>query len=77
MITENGRCALCGGARQPGKTTFSADLGFGVVVIRDVPASVCAQCGEDWIADETAARLERIVEDARARRLQVEVTAYA
>jgi hypothetical protein len=48
-----------------------------VVVIRDVPASVCAQCGEDWIADETAARLERIVEDARARRLQVEVTAYA
>ena len=32
-----------------GKTTFTVDLGFGVVVVRDVPATVCSQCGADWI----------------------------
>lgn len=31
-------CPLCGGGKKPGTTTFTADLGFGVVVIRNVPA---------------------------------------
>jgi YgiT-type zinc finger domain-containing protein len=35
-----------------GKTTFTVDLGFGVVVVRDVPATVCSQCGADWISDD-------------------------
>ena len=50
------------------------ELGFGVVVVRDVPATVCSQCGADWIADTTAAKLEEIVKDARRRHHIVEVT---
>ena len=70
-------CPLCGGTKKPGTTTFTAELGFGVVVIRDVSATVCAQCGADWIADDVAGRIEALVEDARKRRLQVEVTSLA
>jgi YgiT-type zinc finger domain-containing protein len=66
-------CPLCGGTQQPGTTTFTAELGFGVVVIRHVPATVCAQCGTDWIADDVAERLEFLVDDVRKKRLQVEV----
>jgi YgiT-type zinc finger domain-containing protein len=66
-------CPLCGGKKQPGTTTFTAELGFGVVVIRNVPATVCAQCGTDWIADDVAERLETLVDDARKKRPQVEV----
>jgi len=40
-------CPLCGGKKKLGTTTFTADLGFGVVVVRNVPATVCSQCGED------------------------------
>jgi YgiT-type zinc finger domain-containing protein len=68
-----GSCALCGGEKKEGVTTFSADLGFGVVVIRNVPAIVCSQCGADWIADEVAGRIEDLVEEARRKRPQVEV----
>lgn len=71
--SENDRCPLCGGMKKPGTTTFTADLGFGVVVVRDVPATVCSQCGADWIADDVAERIEALVDDARKRRLQVEV----
>jgi YgiT-type zinc finger domain-containing protein len=67
-------CPLCGGDKRAGTTTFTAELGFGVVVIRNVPALVCAQCGTDWIVDEVAARIEELVEDARKRHFQVEVT---
>lgn len=70
-------CPLCGGAKVKGTTTFTVELGFGVVVIRNVPALVCEQCGADWIADETAERLEAMVEEARQRRRQVEVSVYA
>ena len=70
-------CPLCGGKKKLGTTTFTADLGFGVVVVRNVPATVCSQCGEDWIADAVAERIETLVEDARKKRLQVEVMSLA
>jgi len=52
-------------------------LGSGVVVVRRVRATVCAQCGEEWIDDATARRLEQVVNKARLRHQQVEATAFA
>jgi len=68
------KCPLCGGTKKAGHTTFTVDLGFGVVVVRNVPATVCSQCGADWIQDPIAAKLEDIVNDARRKHLTVEVT---
>lgn len=69
------RCPICGGSKQAGRTTYSVDLGFGVIVVRNVPATVCAQCGEEWIGADTAQELERITSEAREKRRQVEVIA--
>ncbi|MBI3989142.1 MAG: type II toxin-antitoxin system MqsA family antitoxin [candidate division NC10 bacterium] len=66
-------CPICGGKKTAGKTTYSVDLGFGIVVVRNVPATVCSQCGEEWIGAETARELERLVDEARQKRHQVEV----
>jgi YgiT-type zinc finger domain-containing protein len=71
------QCPLCGGTKKVGTTTFTADFEFGVVVVREVPATVCALCGAEWIKDDVAARIEVIVEDAKRKRLQVEVATYA
>jgi len=75
MKTKN-LCPICGGTKAQGTTTFTVDLGFGVVVVRNVPALVCDQCGADWIADETAERLEKTVNDTCQQHKQAEVTAY-
>jgi YgiT-type zinc finger domain-containing protein len=75
-MSSNNFCPLCGGNKANGTTTFSADLGSGVVVVRGVHATLCSQCGEEWISNATAEELERIVSDARSRGLQVEVTAF-
>ncbi len=72
--TQSDLCPLCGGTKQPGTTTFSADLGSGLVVVRNVKATICAQCGEEWIDNQTAQELESVVADARQKRMQVEVT---
>jgi YgiT-type zinc finger domain-containing protein len=70
------QCPLCGGNKSEGSTTFTADLGFGVVVVRNVPALVCEQCGEDWINDETMISLESIVEDAKENQSELEMVPY-
>lgn len=75
MNNTAGICPLCGGDRRPGSTLFSVDLGAGVVVVRNVPASVCSLCGEALIGAETARELENIVEDARRNRREFEVVA--
>jgi YgiT-type zinc finger domain-containing protein len=67
------KCFLCRGEKQPGTTTFTVDLGFGVVVVRDAPALVCSQCGEAWIEDLVAEKLESVVADARRRKAVVQV----
>jgi YgiT-type zinc finger domain-containing protein len=76
MSGEHGRCPLCGGAKEPGTTTFAVDLGFGVLVVRDVPALVCRQCGDAWIGDDVAEKLEARVEDVRRKKPAVEVTRW-
>lgn len=68
-------CPICGGTKNPGKTIYSVDLGTGVVVVRNVAATICNQCGEEWIDAQTARQLEQIVQEARNKHHQVEVLA--
>ena len=74
--SHSGRCPLCGGQTEPGTTIFAVDLGFGVVVVRDVPAIVCSLCGEAEVEDSVAERLESIVTEAKQRQTAVEVTSW-
>jgi len=69
-------CALCGGEKRKGETTYTVELGFGVVVIRHVPALICTLCAEEWIEADVAKELEKIVESARNKKLELEVVAF-
>lgn len=73
----HGACPICGGATTRSKTTFSVDKGETLIVVRDVPATVCNQCGEEWIDNDTSAKLERIVDEAQSKNAQVEIVALA
>lgn len=70
-------CPLCKGSIHEGNSTFTVDLGFGVVVVRDVPADVCSQCGEEWLSNATTEKLEKIVEAAREKHVTVEVARWS
>nr|VFJ96997.1 MAG: YgiT-type zinc finger domain-containing protein [Candidatus Kentron sp. LFY] len=75
MNTLGNPCPIChGGRKQAGITSFTVDLGFGVVVVRGVPAQVCDLCGSDWIEDSATERLEAIVDQARREQPIVKVT---
>ncbi len=76
LATLPDQCPLCGGTKKQGKTTFTTDFGEGLVVIRDVPASLCSMCGNEWIPDDVAARLENMVQEARQKHHYVEITRF-
>ncbi len=69
-------CPLCGGNKTEGNTTFTVDYKETVIVIRDVPATICSLCGHEWIADDVAAGLEAIVNEAKIKKPFVEITGY-
>jgi YgiT-type zinc finger domain-containing protein len=77
MKQNNKRCPICKGDKQKATTTFTVDLKFGIVVVRDVPATVCTQCGEEWILDKEAEQLEMIVNEARQKHSMIEVANFA
>lgn len=71
------KCAICGETTEQGKITTILERGATMVVFRGVPASVCPQCGEEWIDDEIAADLEAVFEKQTEAGVQVEVREFA
>ena len=59
------KCFFCKGVLEATTTKFIVDLGNLVVIVKNVPAMVCKQCGEKSFDDETMERLEKIVDAVR------------
>jgi len=55
-------CFMCKGALKDGLSSFTADMGKCIVIVRNVPSYICDQCGEVSYNSETAGRLEEIVD---------------
>ncbi len=70
-------CPVCGGTKESGYTTFTVDLKETVVVIREVPATICSLCGNEWISDNIAEQIEYIVQDAKEKKHIFEVTNFS
>lgn len=77
MQNKNNKCPVCSGHKVMSNTTFTVDFGFGVVVVRHVPAEVCQQCGAEWFDDTTSELLENIVEEAKKKHSMIEVSEYS
>lgn len=70
-------CIVCkNGSTKPGKVTVSVDKGKTVVMIREVPAEICTNCGEEYIDAETMKDLEKLVSNAQKAGLNLAIQQY-
>ena len=68
------KCVICKhGETKAGQTTVTLERGQTVVVFRNVPAQVCANCGEAYVSEEVTAQLFQEAEEAVQARVQVDV----
>ena len=71
------KCAICKhGETYPGKATVTLERDSTTLVIKGVPAIVCSNCGEEYVTEETSARLLKSAEDAARAGVQVDVREY-
>lgn len=66
MIPE--RCSYCKGTLVKGKTEFIAHVGDEVIIVKDIPAYVCNQCGEAYFTPEISRKIDSIMEDVHTGR---------
>lgn len=71
-------CVICKhGKTRSGTATVTLERADTTLVIKGVPAQVCANCGEEYVDEETTARLLRTAEEAARTGVQVDVRQYA
>ncbi len=72
------KCVICKtGETAPGKVTVTLERGSTVLLVKEVPAQVCDQCGEYYLDGHTSRRLYEQAEKALERNAELEVLRYA
>ena len=71
------RCVICKhGDTRPGTATVTLTREQLTLVVKDVPAQVCENCGEEYIDADITARLIQTAEEAAQSSVQVDVREY-
>jgi len=72
------KCIICKQAEtQPGTTTVTLEREGLTLVVKQVPAQVCPNCGESYVSEQVAARLLETAEGMVRVGTQVDVRQYA
>lgn len=72
------QCVICKqGETRPGTATVTLERGATTVVIKQVPADVCENCGEYYLSDEMTVRVLAMAEAAVADGAEIEVLRFA
>ncbi len=71
-------CVICKtGRTEPGVTTVTLQRGNTGVVIKDVPAQICGDCGEYYLGELEAQKVNTLAEGATERNAELEILHYA
>ena len=71
-------CVICKtGLISSGTTTITLQRGETTVVIKNVPADVCDNCGEYYLSEEMTERVLELGESAVKKGVEVEVLRWA
>ena len=70
--------AICRtGRTQPGVATVTLQRGISVIVIKEVPAQICEDCREYYLAEPEAQKVYALAEEAAQRNAELEILHYA
>ncbi len=71
------KCVICkNGQTKPGRATVTLERQETTLVVKNVPAEVCTNCGEEYVDEKAASRLLKTAEDIAQRGVQVDVRSY-
>jgi YgiT-type zinc finger domain-containing protein len=71
---NNMECVICkNGATKDGKTTVTLEKEGSVIIIKDVPASICQNCGQYYLDEEISKQILNIAQETFNKGIEVEI----
>lgn len=71
------KCVVCkGGETRPGTTTVTFERQGLTLVMKEVPAEICTNCGEDYVDEAVARDIMAMAEKMAKSGAQVDVRRY-
>ncbi|MGB9682159.1 MAG: type II toxin-antitoxin system MqsA family antitoxin [bacterium] len=64
-------CIFCRSNLVPGRVNHIVDLEGHIIIIKEVPANICKQCGEYFLENDIALRLEKVIEELKKNKAEV------
>lgn len=55
------RCNICGGKYVEKRITYTIEIDNKFILVENVPAKVCSQCGEELFSPDTVEKLQKTV----------------
>jgi len=72
------RCVICKhGETHLGKTTVTLQRGETIVIIKEVPAEICDNCGEYYLDEKITDQVLSMAEEAVKKNAEVEILRFA
>lgn len=69
-------CFMCKGDLIDKKVNYMVDLDNTIIIIKNVPAKVCKQCGEQYFDTDTTEKLDKMVNELKKLSLEVTIVNY-
>lgn len=70
------KCMKCGKPAYKSVTSEAIELGFGLLVIRNIPCYKCETCDEIFYTGDVVRRIEAMVEEAKQKLQEIRVVYY-
>lgn len=71
------KCVICrNGSTKSGTANLTIFRDAMTLVVKNIPADVCDNCGEEYVDEIVVARLEVLAEEASKAGVQVDVREY-
>ena len=71
------KCVICKhGTTRAGQVTVTLQRNGTTLVIKNVPAEVCGNCGEEYVAEDTTTHLLKTAEDIARVGVEVDIREY-
>lgn len=69
-------CFKCKGNVIDKKINYVVNLENTIIIIKGVPAKVCAKCGEQYFDDKTSENIEKMVKQLKELETEITVVNY-
>ena len=70
------KCLMCKGKTEAGKVNHIIDINGHIVIVKNVPALVCKQCGDYFLEHPIAVKIEKLLNEVEKNYAEIMVLNY-